>query len=104
MTRDNPPGTRESESVPSTTSAIVLSNDPAIDGVRLIVLAPEAAWPYAPGQVAELSLGPGSEGYFAIASAPSEAPPIAFLVKAEGSPSEPLMRLEPGAEVKLAGP
>jgi NAD(P)H-flavin reductase len=91
-------------SSPSACSAIVVSNQVVARGVRLLTLTPPAAWPFRPGQVAELSIEPGSEGYFAIASAPAEGLPIAFLVKAEGSTSESLMRVGTGAQVALRGP
>lgn len=84
--------------------ATVAANTPEVQGVRRLTLIPTEPWRFRTGQVAELSVGPGTEGYFAIASAPSEALPLVFLIKAEGSDSEPLMRLEPGAELTLRGP
>lgn len=74
------------------------------DAVSLVV-AVEEDWIFTPGQVVKLAAGPGTAGYFAIASAPSEASRrLAFLVKAGGSDSEPLMRLEPGAAITITGP
>lgn len=93
---------------PQSESVTVLANVPAAPGVRLLTLTVPAAWSFRPGQVAELLTDPGTEGYFAIASAPHETAaepgPLAFLVKAEGSDSEPLMHLHPGAAITLRGP
>ena len=84
--------------------ALVVTQAHEAPGVRRLTVAPGRAWPFRPGQVAELSIGPGKEGYFAIASAPAEGSHLAFLIKAEGSDSEPLMHLQPGARLTLRGP
>ncbi len=93
---------------PRTESVVVLDNVPAAPGVRLLTLTAPRAWTFRPGQVAELAADPGTEGFFAIASAPAEVAAesgrLAFLVKAEGSDSEPLMRLATGAAITLRGP
>jgi len=88
-------------------SAVVFDNVAAAPGVRLLTLSLSSPWPFQPGQVAELATTPGTEGYFAIASAPSEAITsgrLAFLVKAGDSDSEPLMRLTAGASITVRGP
>lgn len=84
--------------------AIVAANTLEVEGVRRLTVTPTEPWSFRTGQVAELSVGSGTEGYFAIASAPREVAPLVFLIKAGGSDSEPLMRLEPGAELTLRGP
>lgn len=84
--------------------ASVVANTLEVDGVRRLGVTPRRPWRFAAGQVAELSAGPGTEGYFAIATSPHEGPPLVFLIKAEGSDSKPLMLLAPGAEVTLRGP
>jgi len=92
---------------PGSHSTVVADNALAAPGVRLLRLAAPPSWSFRPGQVAELATSPGTDSYFAIASAPSEVAAsgrLAFLVKAEGSDGEPLMRLAPGAPVTLRGP
>lgn len=92
---------------PSNELPVVVDNVAAAPGVRLITLSLPASWHFRPGQVAELATAPGTEGYFAIASAPFEAAAsdrLGFLVKAGGSDSEPLMHLLPGAPITLRGP
>lgn len=86
-------------------SMIVVANVPAATGARLVTVKPPGAWPFRVGQVVELATTPGSEGYFAIASAPSEVDcGLAFIVKAEASDSEVLMSLAPGDTVHVRGP
>lgn len=95
---------------PSTAIARVLDNRHAAREATLLTLILPGPWPFTPGQVVELAVGPGNAGYFAIASAPSEARTessetrLRFLVKAKGSESEPLMCARAGDEVSVAGP
>jgi NAD(P)H-flavin reductase len=72
--------------------------------VSRIEVAVAEPWRHRPGQVAELSLAPGEDGFFAIASAPHEAPRLTFLVRAGGSISPQLMALGPGDGLSLGGP
>lgn len=89
---------------PTELGARVTANLAAAAGVRRLVLEPLARWNFRAGQVAELVAEPGTEGYFAIASAPHELPRLSFLIKAGGSASEPLMALVEGRELTIRGP
>ncbi|MFO0748990.1 MAG: FAD-dependent oxidoreductase [Myxococcota bacterium] len=81
----------------------VLANAEETPGVRRLVLARPSGWSYRPGQVAELVRGPGTEGYFALASAPEEDD-LAFLLKPAGTPSGAIAEALPGEEVEVRGP
>ena len=83
--------------------AEVVSNACETDAIRRLVLRPRAAWVHAPGQVARVSLGPDCDATFAIASAPG-APLLTFLVRAGGTAAEPIVSLERGQRVVVAGP
>jgi NAD(P)H-flavin reductase len=95
---------------PSSSTARLLDTRVAAPGVVQLTLALAPPWRFIPGQVAELAAGPGTAGYFAIASAPRESSALAdavrlsFLVKAAGSDSQPLMYLRPGDELAVNGP
>jgi anaerobic sulfite reductase subunit B len=95
---------------PRSSTARLLANAEASPDTRTLTVALPAPWTFEPGQVVELAAGPGTAGYFAIASAPSEAGAgpdevrLDFLIKAGGSDSEPLMHLAPGASLTVRGP
>ena len=91
-------------SPPTTRTAEVVASALECDGVSRIEVAITGPWRHRPGQVAQLSLAPGEDGYFAIASAPNEAPRLTFLVRAGGSISPQLMALTPGDDLSLSGP
>lgn len=74
-----------------------------LDAARLDVEV-DGPWSHRPGQVAELALVLGEEGFFAIASPPDEGRRLTFLVRAGGSISAPLMSLHPGEELFVRGP
>jgi len=81
----------------------VVDNIGETPGTRRLVLARPPDWSHRPGQVAELVLGPGSDSFFAIASAPSE-PELAFLVKVGDATSFPIAAAQPGVDVTVRGP
>ncbi len=83
--------------------AEVVSNERETDSIHRLVVAPREPWAHRPGQVARVWLGPDCDGIFAIASAPG-APALTFLVKAQGTAAEPIMRLTRGQRVTLHGP
>lgn len=84
--------------------ARLLSTRPeGLDAARLDVEV-EGPWIHRPGQVAELAVVPGEEGFFAIASPPADGRRLTFLVRAGGSISAPLMALQPGDELFVRGP
>lgn len=89
---------------PMELAARVTANLAAASGVRRLILEPLVHWSFRAGQVAELVAEPGTEGYFAIASAPIELPRLSFLIKAGGSASEPLMALAEGRALTIRGP
>lgn len=74
-----------------------------LDSARLD-LEVDGPWSHRAGQVAELALVPGEEGFFAIASPPGDGRRLTFLVRAGGSISAPLMALRPGDELFVRGP
>ncbi len=82
----------------------VVASSTECDGVSRIEVALTGPWRHRAGQVAQLSLAPGEDGFFAIASAPHEAPNLTFLVRAGGSISPQLMALLPGDDLSLSGP
>lgn len=84
--------------------ARLLSTRPeGLDAARLDIEV-DGAWSHRPGQVAELAVVPGEEGFFAIASPPEDGRRLTFLVRAGGSISAPLMSLHPGDELFVRGP
>lgn len=89
---------------PTRHRGVVLTNRPEGRDARRLDIQVDGPWAHRPGQVAELSVTRGDEGYFAIASPPGEGGRLSFLVRAGGSLSEPLMTLPVGAEVSVSGP
>lgn len=84
--------------------ARLLSTRPeGLDATRLDVEV-QGPWSHRPGQVAELAVVVGEEGFFAIASPPEEGRRLTFLVRAGGTISAPLMSLHPGDELFIRGP
>lgn len=81
----------------------VLANNDEAPGVRRLVLERPEGWSHRPGQVAELALGPGTAGYFAIASAPSERE-LVFLVKLADDTTFPIGDAVEGVDVDVHGP
>jgi len=92
------------DSLPTTRTAQVVASSSESEGVARLEVVIPGPWRHRPGQVAELSIAPGKDGFFAIASAPHEAPRLVFLIKAGGSISPQLMALNPGDCVTLRGP
>ena len=91
-------------SAPIRRQGVVLTNRPEGRDARRLDIQIDGVWTHRPGQVAELSVTRGDEGYFAIASPPHDGGRLTFLVRAGGSLSEPLMTLPVGAEVSVSGP
>lgn len=102
MMSSSPPGEPARSSADHV--AVVLANTHEAKDVRRLLLRVDGPWTHRSGQVAEISIGPGEDGFFAIASAPQEASGLAFLVKAGGTISAPLMAKAPGDRVGLRGP
>ncbi len=71
---------------------------------RLLILKPEHAWLFIPGQVAVLSMEALGEAYFAMASAPHDKEGLEFLVRKGGPVAEALYAARPGAKVQAKGP
>lgn len=84
--------------------AHILASRPDPSGAHRLELLLPPGFRHRPGQVVEVSIGPGAEGYFAIASPPAEAPVLTLLVGRGGTISAPLVALPAGAELKVRGP